>query len=271
MYDAGPPLQPDYDFGGNNNNNNNINSNGNDGSVFAADMAVASAAVRSRFVSKVFGLLLAQLALVAAAALGLGTAAPALAASPALLGFAGAASLALALVLSCSERARRAHPLNSVLLCLFSAAQGALLAAATAGMRSRVVLDAVLVTAAAAGALCVYGLASARSGRDFRAADGMLLTALVCFGAVLLARAFLPARLCPPTLDLLISACGALLFASYIAFDVQLLARGDHRTSLGGPDDYVLAVLTIEVDLINLFSYVLELVQAAEGGGGDER
>lgn len=237
--------------------------------AFAGDLAVASARVRGRFVSKVFGLLLAQLLVVALIAALVTSAAPySLAASPALLGASAAASLSVMLVLSCSERARRAHPLNLALLCVFSAAQGLLVAAATAGLGSRVVADAVLVTALAVAAMAAYAFCTASEERDFAATDGMLLTALVCFSFVLVARTLLPRSWFPRPVDLLISACGALIFCAYVAFDLQLLVRGDHPCALSSADDYVLAVLTIEVDVINLFLYVLDMVRAVEGDEG---
>jgi len=255
--------------------------------AFAADMAVASAQVRAQFVAKVFALLLVQLAFVAGVALLLSSSAPALAASPALLLASAVVAVATTLLLSCSERARRAHPLNLVLLGIFSCTQGCLVAAATAGMARRVVLDAVVLSALVVAALALYALVVAAKARDdddndgtgahqreFTGTDGMLLAALLCLLAVTAARALLPNTRrgggSTTTVDLLISGCGALLFACYICHDVSLLARGDHRTAVGSPDDYVLAVLTIEVDVVNLLLYALDLLRAVEGGGGDD-
>lgn len=280
-----PPLSyqlPAYDDAAANNN------------AFASDLAVASARVRNRFVAKVFALLLAQLGVVAAVAF----ATPKhLAASPGLLTGSAIAALVIVLILSCSEAARRAHPVNVVLLAVFSACQGLLVASATAGVAGRVVLDAVLVTAVAVAGLTAfafwraegkglgeeeveveaYGGGRARRRRsggatDFAAIEGMLFTALMCLLIVTSARAFLPA-LFPKPVDLLISGCSALLFCAYVCWDVErLLSDGDDGGGglALGADDYVLAVLTIEVDVVNLFLYVLDLLRQVEGDG-DER
>lgn len=254
--------------------------------AFAADLAIASSRVRNRFVAKVFALLLAQLLLIAAVAL----ATPRrLASSPGMLLGSGLAALAVTLVLSCSESARRAHPFNLVLLGVFSWAQGLLVASATAGLGRRVVLDAVLVTALAVAALTAFALWRAAGGdgedergegggraaasEDFAATEGMLLTALVCLLAVTSVRAFFPA-LFPRPVDLLVSGCGALMFCAYVSWDVERLVSGGGGQQLAlGADDYVLAVLTIEVDVVNLFLYVLDLLRAVEGDGegGDDR
>ena len=262
-------------------------------SPFAADLAVATARVRNQFVAKVFGLLLVQLLVVAAVAL----ATPhRLAASPAMLAASGAGGLAIVLVLSCSEAARRAHPANVILLAAFSAAQGLLVASATGGLGSRVVLDAVLVTALAVAALCAFAFWRAEraraeeaagaageaaaggpsKGADFAATEGMLLAGLVCLLLVTGARAALPALFASRPVDLLASACAALLFCAYVSWDVERLRTdggggGDDGRGGGlslGPDDVVLAVLTIEVDVINLFLYVLDLLRAVEGDEG---
>lgn len=250
-------------------------------SPFAADLAVATARVRNQFVAKVFGLLLVQLLVVAAVAL----ATPRrIAASPALLAGSSAGGLAIVLVLSCSEAARRAHPFNVILLAAFSAAQGLLVASATRGLGSRVVLDAVLATALAVAALCAFAFWRAegarveavadeaasggrRKGADFAATEGMLLAGLVCLLLVTGARVALPALFASRPVDLLVSGCAALLFCAYISWDIERLLTDDGGRGLClGPDDVVLAVLTIEVDVINLFLYVLDLLRAVEGG-----
>ncbi len=60
--------------------------------------------------------------------------------------------------------------------------------------------------------------------------------------------------------QLLISAGGALLFSVYLVFDIQLLlGSAQHAASLS-PDEYVFGALSIYLDIINLFLYVLRLV-----------
>ncbi len=61
------------------------------------------------------------------------------------------------------------------------------------------------------------------------------------------------------TLDALSSGCGALLMCCYLVYDIQLLASGDHRYTLGA-DDYIFATLNLYTDIINLGLYILQLL-----------
>ena len=96
---------------------------------------------------------------------------------------------------------------------------------------------------------------------DFTASGGILLSALLALLLALLVSALLPYR---PT-DVIIAALAALLFSSYVVYDVQLLAGGEHMFVLD-PDEYVFATLNLYLDVMNLFLYLLRLLQL---GGGD--
>ena len=59
------------------------------------------------------------------------------------------------------------------------------------------------------------------------------------------------------------SLAGALLFVGYILYDTSLII---HHL---GPDDYVVAAVTLYLDIINLFLYLLELLRMLQGGASD--
>ena len=59
------------------------------------------------------------------------------------------------------------------------------------------------------------------------------------------------------------SLAGALLFVGYILYDTSLII---HHL---GPDDYVVAAVTLYLDIINLFHYLLELLRMLQGGASD--
>lgn len=56
------------------------------------------------------------------------------------------------------------------------------------------------------------------------------------------------------TLELVISAGGAILFSLFIIYDVQLLMR------TLSPEEYILACINLYLDIINLFIEILRLV-----------
>merc|ERR1719188_1974178 len=54
------------------------------------------------------------------------------------------------------------------------------------------------------------------------------------------------------------AGCGVLLFTFYIIYDTQLIVGGTDRRQFG-IDDYAFAALSLYLDIINLFLYILQL------------
>ena len=53
---------------------------------------------------------------------------------------------------------------------------------------------------------------------------------------------------------------GAALFGVYIVHDVQLIAGGAHTSVQLSPDEYVAGAIAVYLDVINLFIYILQLL-----------
>lgn len=62
---------------------------------------------------------------------------------------------------------------------------------------------------------------------------------------------------------LVYASLGALLFSFYIIMDTQMIVGGKHRAYQYSIDDYCFAALTLYLDIINLFMYILQIVAAA--------
>merc|ERR1719265_630420 len=63
-----------------------------------------------------------------------------------------------------------------------------------------------------------------------------------------------------PQLMMMYNFCGVLIFVMYIIFDTQMILgeMGGHQFQFS-IDDYVFAALTLYLDIINLFLYLLQL------------
>lgn len=59
------------------------------------------------------------------------------------------------------------------------------------------------------------------------------------------------------TLEFVLSIGGALLFCGFIIFDTHIIM---HKLS---PEEYILASINLYLDFINLFIYILRILQAA--------
>ena len=64
---------------------------------------------------------------------------------------------------------------------------------------------------------------------------------------------------------LLYSVGGAVLFSFYIIYDTQLIIGGKHRKIMFSIDDYVLAAISLYLDIINLFLFIMDIIN----GRGD--
>jgi len=60
-----------------------------------------------------------------------------------------------------------------------------------------------------------------------------------------------------PMNNLLMSTFGALLFSAFIVHDTQLVVGGKRREL--ATSDYVLGAMTLYLDIVNLFLYLLRL------------
>jgi len=58
-------------------------------------------------------------------------------------------------------------------------------------------------------------------------------------------------------LEFVISLGGALLFCGFIIFDTHMIM---HKLS---PEEYILASINLYLDIINLFLYILRILEAA--------
>lgn len=164
-------------------------------------------------------------------------------------------SLGMILVLACVEPARRVHPWNLIVLFAFTICEGFMLGAVTSLYQTQVVLIALGITVVVVAGVTLFAF---QTKWDFTTANGILFSCLLVLTVAGIIQIFVRAD----WLQILISAGGALLFSVYLIFDIQLLMGGQHKYSIS-PDEYVFAALNIYLDIINLFLYILSLVNRA--------
>ena len=61
-------------------------------------------------------------------------------------------------------------------------------------------------------------------------------------------------------LSIFYSSLGSLIFSFYIVYDTQLIVGGNHRKLQFRTNDYVIAAMSLYLDLINLFLMILDLL-----------
>ena len=153
------------------------------------------------------------------------------------------------------------HPLNMALLAGFTAAMtytvGVVCAAYYQNHMGVVVLQALILTATVFISLTSYVMVTKK---DFSYLGGGLFSGLIILIVWGFLNSFFDFGLGG---RMVFSLVGALLFVGYILYDTSLIVH------VFGPDDYVVAAVTLYLDIINLFLYLLELLRMLQGGNGD--
>jgi FtsH-binding integral membrane protein len=115
--------------------------------------------------------------------------------------------------------------------------------------------EAAILTFAAFGALTLY---ATLSRRDFSAWGSFFMIGLVVLFVALIINMFVQSA----SGGLVISAIGVLVMSGLLVFDTWRLLRSGQY----GQDDYVLAAVSIYLDLLNMFIFILSLLS-----GGNRR
>ncbi|MBM3391055.1 MAG: Bax inhibitor-1/YccA family protein [Betaproteobacteria bacterium] len=114
-----------------------------------------------------------------------------------------------------------------------------------------------LIATAAAGTSIIFltlaGIATVTK-KDFGFMGKFLFVGVILLLVAMLANIFLQI----PALSLTISAIAVLIFSAYILYDVS-------RIVTGGEDNYIVATLSIYLDIYNLFVHLLNLLLAFAG------
>lgn len=66
-----------------------------------------------------------------------------------------------------------------------------------------------------------------------------------------------------PIAHLIYSGFGALLFSFFLLIDTQMIVGGTRKVQIS-PEEYILAVITLYMDIIQLFLYILQILNASK-------
>ncbi|KAF9605053.1 hypothetical protein IFM89_013723 [Coptis chinensis] len=147
------------------------------------------------------------------------------------------------------------HPWNLVLLALFTVAISFVVGLSCAFTKGKIILEAAILTTVVAISLTLYTFWAAKKGRDF----SFLGPILFCSLLVLIVFGFIQILFPLGKVSTMIwGALGAIIFSGYIIYDTDNLIK---RFSY---DEYVIAAVSLYLDIINLFLALLTLLRAAD-------
>jgi len=222
----------------------------------AIKVGQSSAEIKAGFIGKVYSILAIQLLVTASgAALCMFDRAARVfvLSTPAMMYLALFAPIGLIFALHCYKDR---HPVNMYLLGAFTLCEGYTVGVICAVYYEQgaglIVLQALLLTAAVFISLTTYVLVTRK---DFSWLGAGLFTALIVLLVWGVFAQFFSFGLGG---RMLFSLLGALLFSGYILYDTSNLL---HRL---GPDDYIVAAISLFLDIINLFLNLLQLLRGLQ-------
>lgn len=161
------------------------------------------------------------------------------------------------IVLICCRELARTKPINYIILSLFTLTEGYLLGTISSTYDTNSVMYALLITLCVTFGLTLFAM---QTKIDFTGFGSYLLGALIAIIIFsIIASIMCTASTCY-ALDMIISGMGALLFSIYIIKDTQSIIGGNHKYSFT-EDDYIFAAISLYLDIINLFLYILDLIK----------
>lgn len=159
------------------------------------------------------------------------------------------------IVLSCCGEVRRKAPQNFIFLGLFTLAESFMLGTVSANYDADVVLMAVGITAAVCLGLTLFAF---QTKWDFTMMGGFLFVAVIVLMVFGIVAIFVRGKV----ITLIYASVGALIFSLYLIYDTQLMLGGKHKYSIS-PEEYIFAALSLYLDIINIFLYILTIIGAS--------
>lgn len=146
---------------------------------------------------------------------------------------------------------RHSHPLNLGLLSLFTLLEAFSLGAVVSYVNQTVVLQALVITLFVFAGLTLFTF---QTNYDFSGMGSWLFSGLLLLVGAGFVQVFIPFS---KALDLVVAGAGCVIFSAYIIYDTYMITR---RLS---PDEWVLAVISLYLDVVNLFLNILRVLNGS--------
>ncbi|MED6244078.1 hypothetical protein ATANTOWER_013563 [Ataeniobius toweri] len=164
------------------------------------------------------------------------------------------------IALSCCGDLRRQFPWNIILLVLFTLSMAFMMGFVSSFYNTKSVMLCLGITALVCLSVTLF---SFQSKIDVTSCQGVLFSLCIAMLLCAITISIVVPFGYVPWLHAIYAVIGAILFTLFLAFDTQLLL-GNKRYSIS-PEEYVFATLSLYLDIIYLFSFLLQLM----GNGHD--
>lgn len=152
----------------------------------------------------------------------------------------------------CCQDGLRKFPSNYIYLSIFTICLSYQLGMVTAFYNTQILIQAIGITGIITIILTIY---ACQTACDFTDKGGYLISFLL--GIILIGS--INIFVMNSVLENIYAGLGAIIFSCFIVYDTQLIIGGKHYKYSYSIDDYVFAAISIYLDIINLFIYILQL------------
>ncbi|KAL5701616.1 BI1-like protein [Ranunculus cassubicifolius] len=147
------------------------------------------------------------------------------------------------------------HPVNFILLGLFTACLSVTIGVACANTEGVIVLEALILTTAVVAGLTGYTFWASKRGMDFSYLGPFLFTSLIVLIVAGFMQMFFPLG---SAATAVYGGIGAIIFAGYLVYDTDNLIK---RFTY---DEYIWASVALYLDILNLFISILRVLRATQ-------
>lgn len=149
----------------------------------------------------------------------------------------------------------RSHPVNYILLGIFTVSLAFAVGLSCSYTSGKVILEAFILTAVVVVSLTLYTFWAAKRGQDFNFLGPFLFGAVIILMLFGIIQMFFPMG---STSSMIYGCLGAIIFCGYIIYDT------DNLIKRYGYDEYIWASVSLYLDVINLFLSLLTVFRAVD-------
>ncbi|CAM8927043.1 unnamed protein product [Rhodiola kirilowii] len=148
------------------------------------------------------------------------------------------------------------HPVNLVILALFTTCLSLTVGVSCANTDGTIVLQALFLTSVVVSSLTAYTFWASKKGKDFNYLGPFLFSCLMVLVMTGMVQMFFPIE---PTMNVIYGGVGAMVFSGYIVYDTDNLIKRHTY------DEYIWASVTLYLDILNLFLTILRMMRQSDG------
>ncbi|XP_043987812.1 protein lifeguard 3-like [Gambusia affinis] len=161
-------------------------------------------------------------------------------------------------ILICCKEPRRRFPLNLVLLGIFTVALSYMAGTVSSYYETKAVIIAMGITGVVCIAVTVFCF---QTKVDFTSCGGFLCIAAVLLMIIGIVTSIVLSFQYVPWLHMLYAAIGAIIYTLFLVYNTQLLI-GNRELAIS-PEEYIYGALSLYVDIVHIFLFILQVSGAA--------